>query len=204
MYLCSLISLYPIFKIYSLYFNRLPVKKSVWLFLTIFEFNTDISTCIFQGENCWFEILKGGILWCSYTRPAKTKIHNGTRLISECGGKNFHFVHKSADVKSVAVGTVRSAFEYGGQKCSACSRMYIPQSMWPEVKQKMLDILKEIQLGSPLDNKIFLSAVIDDKVWTTSSLDFLFYYCRSTYLLLVKILLFFFKPNKISFYFFIS
>lgn len=87
------------------------------------------------------------------------------RLIGECGGKNFHFVHKSADVKSVAVGTVRSAFEYGGQKCSACSRMYIPQSMWPEVKQKMLDILKEIQLGSPLDNKIFLSAVIDDKAF---------------------------------------
>lgn len=172
MYLCSLISLHPIFKIYSLYFHRLPVKKSVWLFLTIFEFNTDISTWIFQDENCWFEILKGGILWSSYTRPAKTKIHNGTRLISECGGKNFHFVHKSADVKSVAVGTVRSAFEYGGQKCSACSRMYIPQSMWPEVKQKMLDILKEIQLGSPLDNKIFLSAVIDDKVWTTASLDF--------------------------------
>lgn len=87
------------------------------------------------------------------------------RLIGECGGKNFHFVHKSADVKSVAVGTVRSAFEYGGQKCSACSRMYIPQSIWPEVKQKMLDILKEIQLGSPLDNKIFLSAVIDDKAF---------------------------------------
>lgn len=58
MYLCSLISLHPIFKIYSLYFHRLPVKKSVWLFLTIFEFNTDNSTCIFQGENCCFEIFK--------------------------------------------------------------------------------------------------------------------------------------------------
>lgn len=58
MYLCSLISLHPIFKIYSLYFHRLPVKKSVWLFLTIFEFNTDISTWIFQGENCCFEIFK--------------------------------------------------------------------------------------------------------------------------------------------------
>lgn len=58
MYLCSLISLHPIFKIYSLYFHRLPVQKSVWLFLTIFEFNTDISTCIFQGESCCFEIFK--------------------------------------------------------------------------------------------------------------------------------------------------
>nr|XP_022336824.1 delta-1-pyrroline-5-carboxylate dehydrogenase, mitochondrial-like [Crassostrea virginica] len=87
------------------------------------------------------------------------------RLIGECGGKNFHFVHSSADPKSVAVGTIRSAFEYGGQKCSACSRMYIPQSIWPEVKQKMLDIHKDIKLGSCLDNKIFLSAVIDDKAF---------------------------------------
>lgn len=86
-------------------------------------------------------------------------------FVSECGGKNFHFVHSSADPKSVAVGTIRSAFEYGGQKCSACSRMYIPESIWPEVKQKMLDIHKDIKLGSCLDNKIFLSAVIDDKVF---------------------------------------
>ncbi|XP_062597792.1 delta-1-pyrroline-5-carboxylate dehydrogenase, mitochondrial-like, partial [Saccostrea cucullata] len=87
------------------------------------------------------------------------------KLIGECGGKNFHFIHKSADVTSVVVGTIRSAFEYGGQKCSACSRMYIPQSMWPEVKRKMLDILSQIKLGSALDNTVFLSAVIDDKAF---------------------------------------
>ncbi|XP_061162838.1 delta-1-pyrroline-5-carboxylate dehydrogenase, mitochondrial-like [Saccostrea echinata] len=87
------------------------------------------------------------------------------KLIGECGGKNFHFIHKSADVTSVVVGSIRSAFEYGGQKCSACSRMYIPQSMWPEVKQKMLDIHKQIKLGSALDNTVFLSAVIDDKAF---------------------------------------
>ena len=45
-------------------------------------------------------------------------------MIGECGGKNYHFVHNSADVKHVAVGTIRSAFEYGGQKCSACSRLF--------------------------------------------------------------------------------
>ncbi|CAG2203750.1 delta-1-pyrroline-5-carboxylate dehydrogenase, mitochondrial-like [Mytilus galloprovincialis] len=85
------------------------------------------------------------------------------RLIGECGGKNFHFVHKSGDLESVVNGTIRSAFEYGGQKCSACSRMYIPQSMWPEVKEKMLKIHKEIQVGSPLEVETFVSAVIDDK-----------------------------------------
>ncbi|XP_052082870.1 delta-1-pyrroline-5-carboxylate dehydrogenase, mitochondrial-like [Mytilus californianus] len=85
------------------------------------------------------------------------------RLIGECGGKNFHFVHKSGDLESVVNGTIRSAFEYGGQKCSACSRMYIPQSMWPEVKEKMLKIHKKIKVGSPLDVETFVSAIIDDK-----------------------------------------
>lgn len=71
---------------------------------------------------------------------------------SECGGKNFHFVHKSADVESVVKGTIRSAFEYGGQKCSACSRMYVPDSMWPRIRQELLDIHKHITVGdvSPL------------------------------------------------------
>ena len=71
---------------------------------------------------------------------------------SECGGKNFHFVHKSADVESVVKGTIRSAFEYGGQKCSACSRMYVPDSMWQRIRQELLDIHKHITVGdvSPL------------------------------------------------------
>lgn len=57
---------------------------------------------------------------------------NFPRLIGECGGKNYHFVHASADVNSVINGTIRSAFEYSGQKCSACSRLYVPESLWPE------------------------------------------------------------------------
>ena len=69
------------------------------------------------------------------------------RLVGECGGKNFHFVHASADVDSVAAGTIRSAFEYQGQKCSAVSRMYVPASVWPQLKQKMLDIHQQITVG---------------------------------------------------------
>ncbi|KAJ8917290.1 hypothetical protein NQ315_002308 [Exocentrus adspersus] len=57
---------------------------------------------------------------------------NFPRLIGECGGKNYHFVHPSADVTSVVNGTIRSAFEFCGQKCSACSRMYAPESLWPK------------------------------------------------------------------------
>lgn len=63
-----------------------------------------------------------------------SKYVNFPRLIGECGGKNYHFVHPSADVDTVATGTIRSAFEYCGQKCSACSRAYIPESLWPAVR----------------------------------------------------------------------
>lgn len=68
-------------------------------------------------------------------------------LDPECGGKNFHFVHKSADSGSVVTGTIRSAFEYGGQKCSACSRMYVPDSLWPQIKQELLAVHKQIKIG---------------------------------------------------------
>uniref|UniRef100_A0A8C2EK69 Multifunctional fusion protein n=1 Tax=Cyprinus carpio TaxID=7962 RepID=A0A8C2EK69_CYPCA len=72
---------------------------------------------------------------------------NFPRVAGECGGKNFHFVHKSADVRSVVNGTIRSVFEYGGQKCSACSRMYVPDSLWPQIKQELLDVHKQIKVG---------------------------------------------------------
>lgn len=69
-------------------------------------------------------------------------------MFSECGGKNFHFVHKSADVESVVNGTIRSAFEYSGQKCSSCSRMYVPDSLWPQIKERLLDIQRDIRVGN--------------------------------------------------------
>ena len=66
-----------------------------------------------------------------------TNLHNYTgfpKLIGECGGKNYHFVHPSAHVDAVVAGTIRSAFEFQGQKCSACSRVYVPESLWPKVR----------------------------------------------------------------------
>lgn len=96
----------------------------------------------------------------------------GFFFFSECGGKNFHFVHKSADVESVVKGTIRSAFEYGGQKCSACSRMYVPDSMWPQIKRQLLDIHRNIKVGDPVEDfSTFFSAVIDDKVSLSSAVS---------------------------------
>ncbi|XP_029435199.1 delta-1-pyrroline-5-carboxylate dehydrogenase, mitochondrial isoform X2 [Rhinatrema bivittatum] len=86
------------------------------------------------------------------------------RLAGECGGKNFHFIHSSADVGSAVNGTLRSAFEYGGQKCSACSRLYVPDSLWPQMKEKLLEEHKKMKVGNPIEDfECFLSAVIDEK-----------------------------------------
>lgn len=56
-------------------------------------------------------------------------------------------MHHSADVDSVVSGTLRSAFEYGGQKCSACSRLYVPQSLWPQIKGRLLEEHGRIKVG---------------------------------------------------------
>ncbi|GFN74271.1 delta-1-pyrroline-5-carboxylate dehydrogenase, mitochondrial [Plakobranchus ocellatus] len=90
---------------------------------------------------------------------------NFPRLIGECGGKNMHFVHPSADIESVANGTVRSAYEFNGQKCSACSRLYVPESVWPKLKERFLSILSDVKMGSPLDRENLVTAVIDAKAF---------------------------------------
>lgn len=84
------------------------------------------------------------------------------RLIGECGGKNFHFIHPSADVESASLHTIRSAFEYQGQKCSACSRLYVPASLWPKIKSRLLEVRDQIKVGDPADLKSFMGAVIDE------------------------------------------
>lgn len=72
----------------------------------------------------------------------------------ECGGKNFHFVHKSADVSSVVASSARSAFEYSGQKCSALDRMYVPESLWPQVLKFIKFILFVFLVSSCIFNPI--------------------------------------------------
>jgi 1-pyrroline-5-carboxylate dehydrogenase len=93
------------------------------------------------------------------------KYHNFPRLIGECGGKNYHFIHPSADITSVVTGTLRSAFEFCGQKCSACSRMYVPESLWPKIKQGLIDCRAGLKIGDPTEYDSFTSAVIDDKAF---------------------------------------
>ncbi len=83
------------------------------------------------------------------------------RIVGETGGKDFIFVHHSADIDAVVVAAIRAAFEYQGQKCSAASRMYIPRSRWDEFKEKYLAEVKQIKMGDPFDFTNFMTAVID-------------------------------------------
>lgn len=94
-----------------------------------------------------------------------SEYNNFPRLIGECGGKNYHFVHPSADVATVAAATIRSSFEYCGQKCSACSRMYVPESLWPSIKEGLLEIRKTLKIGDVTNYESFAGAVIDDKAF---------------------------------------
>ena len=84
------------------------------------------------------------------------------RIVGETGGKDFIFAHPSADARALVVAMVRGAFEYQGQKCSAVSRVYIPESMWPEVNALMTETIKGIKMGPPEDFKNFFNAVIDE------------------------------------------
>ncbi len=89
------------------------------------------------------------------------------RIVGETGGKDFVFVHNSANVSEVVTAIVRGAFEYQGQKCSAASRSYIPKSLWPKIKEGILADLKEIKMGDVEDFGNFVNAVIDKSAYDT-------------------------------------
>lgn len=86
---------------------------------------------------------------------------NYPRLVGETGGKDFVFAHPTADVEALVPALVRGAFEYQGQKCSAASRAYIPRSLWPLCKEKLLDAVAQLKVGDVTDFTSFMGAVID-------------------------------------------
>lgn len=87
------------------------------------------------------------------------------RIVGETGGKDFVMAHASAHAKEVTVALSRGAFEFQGQKCSAASRAYIPQSLWPKVKEYLLSDLKDFKMGSPENFSHFINAVIDERAF---------------------------------------
>jgi 1-pyrroline-5-carboxylate dehydrogenase len=91
---------------------------------------------------------------------ANGKYSGYPRIVGETGGKNYHLVHRSADIENAAINTVRAAFEYQGQKCSACSRAYIPASVWPTFKKSLISLTEALKVGDPLDYSNFIGPVI--------------------------------------------
>ncbi|MFQ5689127.1 MAG: L-glutamate gamma-semialdehyde dehydrogenase [Gemmatimonadota bacterium] len=84
------------------------------------------------------------------------------RIVGETGGKDFILAHRSADPEALAVAIVRGGFEYQGQKCSAASRVYVPEILWEEVRDRVCAMIEDIRVGDPTDFRNFMGAVIDE------------------------------------------
>jgi 1-pyrroline-5-carboxylate dehydrogenase len=91
--------------------------------------------------------------------------HSYPRLVGETGGKDFIVAHASADVEALAVAIVRGGYEFQGQKCSAASRIFVPESLWPEVRERTVAMIRDIKVGDPRDFRNFMGAVIDRKAY---------------------------------------
>jgi 1-pyrroline-5-carboxylate dehydrogenase len=116
----------------------------------------DLAGIHFTGSTSTFNTLWKGV------SDNIGKYRSYPKLVGETGGKDFVMVHKSALVDQVATALTRGAFEYQGQKCSAASRAYIPESLWPGVKEKLQSQLSEITMGDVNDFSHFVNAVIDE------------------------------------------
>jgi 1-pyrroline-5-carboxylate dehydrogenase len=129
--------------------------------------SSDISPLVLANENL------GGIHFTGSTKVFKNiwkevaanieNYRSYPRIVGETGGKDYIFMHNSADIEEVATAAIRGTFEYQGQKCSACSRIYVPASKWDILKKKLLKDIKQIKTGNVTDFQIFNNALIDEK-----------------------------------------
>ncbi|KAL9007159.1 MAG: hypothetical protein Q9188_000093 [Gyalolechia gomerana] len=93
---------------------------------------------------------------------AESRYRGYPRIVGETGGKNYHLIHPSADVHNAVINTVRGAFEFQGQKCSATSRAYVPSSLWQQFKSKLIQETKALKVGSPRSFDAFVGPVIHE------------------------------------------
>ncbi len=91
--------------------------------------------------------------------------HSYPRIVGETGGKDFVMVHESADPQQVVTAISRGAFEYQGQKCSAVSRVYIPDTLWPGIKNMLMEDIASFKMGGPEDFTNFINAVINEEAF---------------------------------------
>ncbi|GAA0837796.1 L-glutamate gamma-semialdehyde dehydrogenase [Cupriavidus pauculus] len=113
----------------------------------------------FTGSTAVFDTL-----WGEVGRNV-SRYRSYPRLVGETGGKDFVLAHASADVEALAVALLRGAFEYQGQKCSAASRAYVPASLWPQVRARLVALVETIRMGDVTDFTNFMGAVIDRRAF---------------------------------------
>lgn len=119
----------------------------------------DLAGIHFTGSTATFQLM-----WKKVAENLSTRKYY-PRIVGETGGKDFIFAHPTADVDALVPATIRGAFEFQGQKCSAASRMYIPQSIWAEFKEKYVAEVSQIKVGDPQDFTNFMGAVIDEAAY---------------------------------------
>ena len=117
--------------------------------------HTDLGGVHFTGSTYVFSTI-----WLAIGSDIRKYI-SYPRIVGETGGKDFIFAHSSADPDILSTAIVRGAFEYQGQKCSAASRVYLPDNLWPQLKEQMLDQISTIKVGDVCDFSNFMNAVID-------------------------------------------
>jgi 1-pyrroline-5-carboxylate dehydrogenase len=112
------------------------------------------STPVFQG------------MWHSVGENI-ARYRNYPRIVGETGGKDFIVAHPSADAEAVATAILRGSFEYQGQKCSAASRVFAPASLWPQVRDQVVEEIGGMKMGDVSDFSNFVGAVIDGSSFAT-------------------------------------
>lgn len=121
----------------------------------------DFAALHFTGSTEVFKQLHGRVGQAT----GANKFKSYPRVIGETGGKNFHLVHSSADIDNAVYNTVRGGFEYQGQKCSAPSRVYVPESAWPAFKEKLLSETAKIKTGAPEQYINLVNGVIHEQAF---------------------------------------
>ena len=137
--------------------NFIPGKGSV--ISNVVLKHKDLAGIHFTGSNSTFNSL-----WKKVSDNLSV-YKSYPKLVGETGGKDFIFAHKSANPLELATAIVRGSFEYQGQKCSAASRAYIPESIWTDTKQHILKMVSEIKIGDVCDFRNYVNAVIDESAF---------------------------------------
>jgi 1-pyrroline-5-carboxylate dehydrogenase len=137
--------------------NFVPGKGS--LISNVVLDHRDLAGIHFTGSNTTFNTI-----W-KQVADNLPKYRSYPKIVGETGGKDFIFAHKSADPPELATAITRGAFEYQGQKCSAASRAYIPESLWVLTRTHLLKMISEIRVGDVIDFGNFVNAVIDENAF---------------------------------------